>query len=134
MTFEGIKEPQRKLFYIAANISQSVEVKQRILDCPGLRDQLFEISKTLTTEVEILKIERDIDSKVRTTSEVAAQILYPGTDPDSSGRTGGGRGIARAAKLKEQIQKSGCRPRCLPRPMRSSPSSRRPRPCRQNSR
>ena len=65
MTFEGIEQPQRKMFYIAANISQSVEVKQRILQIQRLRDQFFELSKVLTTEVEILKIERDIDTKVQ---------------------------------------------------------------------
>jgi ATP-dependent Lon protease len=65
MTFDGIKEPQRKMYYIAANISQSVEVKQRLLQINRLRDQLFELSKILTTEVEILKIERDIDTKVQ---------------------------------------------------------------------
>ncbi len=65
MTFDGIKEPQRKMYYIAANISQSVEVKQRILQIQRLRDQFFELSKVLATEVEILKIERDIDTKVQ---------------------------------------------------------------------
>jgi len=65
MTFDGIREPQRKMYYIAANVSQSVEVKQRILQIQRLRDQFFELSKMLTTEVEILKIERDIDTKVQ---------------------------------------------------------------------
>ena len=46
-------------------IVQSVEVKQRILQTPALRDQLYELSKILTTEVDILKIERDIDTKVQ---------------------------------------------------------------------
>jgi len=65
MTFEGIKDPQRKMYYVAANLSQSVEIKQRVLQIRHLRDQLFELSKILTTEVEILKIERDIDTKVQ---------------------------------------------------------------------
>jgi ATP-dependent Lon protease len=65
MAYDGIKEPQRKMFYIASNLVQSVEVKQRILQTPALRDQLYELSKILNTEVEILKIERDIDTKVQ---------------------------------------------------------------------
>jgi ATP-dependent Lon protease len=65
MAYDGIKEPQRKMYYIASNIVQSVEVKQRILQTPALRDQLYEISKILSTEVDILKIERDIDTKVQ---------------------------------------------------------------------
>ena len=65
MAYEGIKEPQRKLYYIASNLVQSVEAKQRILQIQNLRDQLYELSKILTTEVDILKIERDIDTKVQ---------------------------------------------------------------------
>ncbi len=65
MAYEGIKEPQRKLFYMASNLVQSVEVKQRILEIHALRDQMYELSKILTTEVDILKIERDIDTKVQ---------------------------------------------------------------------
>jgi len=65
MAYDGIKEPQRKMYYIASNIVQSVEVKQRVLQTPALRDQLYEISKILSTEVDILKIERDIDTKVQ---------------------------------------------------------------------
>jgi ATP-dependent Lon protease len=65
MSFEGIKEPQRRLFYIASNLIQSVEVKQSILAVPNLREQLYELSKILTKEVDILKIEREIDGKVQ---------------------------------------------------------------------
>ena len=108
MTFEGIKEPQRKLFYMAANISQSVDVKQRILELPRLRDQLFELSKTLTTEVEILKIERDIDSKVQDNIQKSQRkffiqeqirILQDELGEDESS--------PELTKLKEQIQQSG---------------------------
>jgi ATP-dependent Lon protease len=65
MAYDGIKEPQRKLYYIASNIVQSVDVKQRVLQIQTLRDQLYEVSKILNTEVDILKIERDIDTKVQ---------------------------------------------------------------------
>jgi ATP-dependent Lon protease len=65
MAFEGVKEPQRKLYYMASNIVQSVEVKQRILQIQKLREQLYELSKILTGEIDILKIEREIDTKVQ---------------------------------------------------------------------
>ena len=65
MAYDGIKEPQRRMYYIASNLVQSVDVKQRILQIPALRDQLYELSKILSTEVDILKIERDIDTKVQ---------------------------------------------------------------------
>jgi ATP-dependent Lon protease len=65
LAFEGIKEPHRKLFYMAANLIQNVDVKQRLLQIQQLREQLYELSKILTTEIDILKIERDIDTKVQ---------------------------------------------------------------------
>jgi ATP-dependent Lon protease len=65
LAYDGIKEPQRKMYYMASNIIQSVEIKQRILQTPALRDQLSELSKILSSEVDILKIERDIDTKVQ---------------------------------------------------------------------
>jgi ATP-dependent Lon protease len=65
MTFDGIREAERKMFYIASNIQQSVETKQRVLQTHNLRDQLYELSKILTAEVDILKIEKDIDTKVQ---------------------------------------------------------------------
>ncbi|MFH0992004.1 MAG: endopeptidase La [bacterium] len=65
MSFDGIKEPQRKLYYMASNLVQSVDVKQRIIQTVHLREQLYELSKILNTEIDILKIEREIDTKVQ---------------------------------------------------------------------
>ncbi len=63
--YENIEEPDRKLFYVAANINQSIEVKQRILQHFTIRDQIYEIIKILLSEVDILKIEKEIESKVQ---------------------------------------------------------------------
>lgn len=65
IAFDGIKEPQRKLYYMASNLIQSVDIKQRILEIQHLREQLYELSKIFTTEIDILKIEREIDTKVQ---------------------------------------------------------------------
>ncbi len=64
-SYENIDEPDRKLFYVAANINQSVEVKQSILQKFTLKEQIYEIIKVLNSEVDILKIEKDIESKVQ---------------------------------------------------------------------
>jgi ATP-dependent Lon protease len=64
VAFENTKDPLRKLFYIASNILQSVEVKQKILDTPSMRDQLHELIRILNSENDVLKIEKDIDTKV----------------------------------------------------------------------
>ncbi len=63
--FENIDEPDRKLFYVAANISQSIEVKQTILQHFTLKDQFYEVIKILNSEIDILKIEKEIDNKVQ---------------------------------------------------------------------
>jgi ATP-dependent Lon protease len=65
VAFEAIREPQRRLFYMASNLVQSVETKQRVLSAQNIRDQLYELSKILNAEIDILKIEREIDTKVQ---------------------------------------------------------------------
>ncbi len=62
--YENIKDPHRKLFYVAANITLGVSVKQRILQLKDLRGQLFELTKILGSELALLKIEKEIDTKV----------------------------------------------------------------------
>ena len=64
VAFENTKDPQRKLFYIASNILQSVDVKQKILQLTNIREQLHEIIKVLNSENDVLKIEKEIDTKV----------------------------------------------------------------------
>lgn len=63
--FENIEEPDRKVFYAAANINQSIEVKQAILSKYSLKEQYYEVIKVLNSEIDILKIEKEIDSKVQ---------------------------------------------------------------------
>jgi ATP-dependent Lon protease len=62
--FENIKEPYRKLYYVGANISQSVSVKQGILQLKDLPKQLYETTKVLSSEIALLKIEKEIDNKL----------------------------------------------------------------------
>lgn len=63
--FDNIDEPDRKLFYVAANVNQQIDVKQKILQQFSLRDQLYEIIRLLNSEIEILKIEKEIEGKVQ---------------------------------------------------------------------
>ena len=62
--FENIKDPYRKLYYVGANVSQSVGVKQSILELKDLRQQLYEVTKILSSEIALLKIEKEIDTKL----------------------------------------------------------------------
>ncbi len=63
--FDNIEEADRKLFYAAANINQSIEVKQSILQKYTLKEQYLEVIKILNSEIDILKIEKEIDNKVQ---------------------------------------------------------------------
>ncbi len=63
--FENIPEPDRKLFYVAANINQSIIKKQSILKKSDLISQYYEVIKILTSENDILKIEKEIESRVQ---------------------------------------------------------------------
>ncbi len=63
--FENIEEPDRKLFYVAANINQLIEVKQNILEKFTIKEQYYEVIKILNSEIDILKIEKEIDNKVQ---------------------------------------------------------------------
>jgi ATP-dependent Lon protease len=63
--FDNIDEPDRKLFYVAANVNQQIDVKQKILQQFSLKDQLYEVIRLLNSEIEILKIEKEIEGKVQ---------------------------------------------------------------------
>ncbi len=64
VAFENTRDPLRKMFYIASNILQGVDVKQKILQLTGMREQIHELIRILNSENDVLKIEREIDSKV----------------------------------------------------------------------
>ncbi len=106
--FENIEEPDRKLFYVAANINQGMDVKQVVLQKFTLKEQFYEVIKILNSEIDILKIEKEIDSKVqeniaKTQRKFIIQeqikILQDelGDDEDTS---------PEVAKLRDQIKKA----------------------------
>ncbi len=74
--FENIKDPIRKLFFASANIHISVQVKQKILEKTNLKDQYFELNSILTSELEILKIEEEIDTKVQNQIQKTQKKYY----------------------------------------------------------
>jgi ATP-dependent Lon protease len=65
VSFENITEPDRKLYFAAANVNQAIDSKLKILKKNKLKDQYYELIKMLRGEVEILKVEKEIDHKVQ---------------------------------------------------------------------
>ncbi len=64
VAFENLKELDRRLFYVAANIQQPVNIKHAILEKFDLESQFIEVIRILKMEIEILKMDREIEEKV----------------------------------------------------------------------
>jgi ATP-dependent Lon protease len=76
VVFDNIKDPLQKLYYIAANLVQAVEVKQRLLKITTLKEQLLELARILSGEIDILKLEQEIDTKVHDTIQKSQRKYY----------------------------------------------------------
>lgn len=63
--FQNLEDPVRKLYYAAANVAQKVDVKQRILDADDVKAQYYELVQMLSNELELLRLEVEIDTKVQ---------------------------------------------------------------------
>jgi len=76
MAFDNIPDPRRKLFYIAAHLTKDLESKQHILEITDLRDQYLHLTALLVTELDILKIEQEIDEKVHQTIQKSQRKYF----------------------------------------------------------
>lgn len=109
VAFENIKEADRKLYYIASTINVDLKRKQKILEFDELPKQYYEIIYLITSELQVLNIEKEIDEKVqaemqknqrRFIAQEQIKILQDElgegyeTDPE-------------LVKMKEDIEKSG---------------------------
>ncbi|MCE1164319.1 MAG: endopeptidase La [Bacteroidetes bacterium] len=63
--YQNIPEADRKLYYMASNVSVDIESKQNILESDSLYTKYFEIIALLARELQVLNIEREIDAKVQ---------------------------------------------------------------------
>lgn len=63
-SFENFEEIDRKLYYAAANVNQSILNKQKILAALTFKEKYFELISGIKGEIDILKIEKEIDHKV----------------------------------------------------------------------
>ncbi len=67
VAFENIVDPVQSLYFVAANLLSKPDVKQRILEVPDLKGQYLELIRGLRDEIEVLKLEQEIDTKVQDT-------------------------------------------------------------------
>lgn len=64
-SYEVLKEYDRKLYFIASTLSVNIFDKQKILDVEGMYDKYFELITILVAETQVLKIEKEIETKVQ---------------------------------------------------------------------
>lgn len=74
--FEAIEDPLKKMYYAVANIQAKIETKQVILEKEDLLEQYFDLAKILSSELELLKLEEEIDSRVHETIQKTQKKYY----------------------------------------------------------
>ena len=74
--YDNIDDPKRKLYYAAANVNSKIEKKQEILNERSLKKQFFFLSSLLSSELELLKIEDEIDEKVHDSIQKTQKKFY----------------------------------------------------------
>ncbi len=106
VSFESLDDIARKLYFVAANIITKVESKQAILEIHNLDDQYLELVRLLHEEIEVLKLEQEIDTKVSDTIHksqrqflIQEQIRALQTELEEDGE-----GSPELAKLAEAIR------------------------------
>jgi len=74
--FDNIIDPSQKLYYGAANIRAPLSSKQIILDTTDIFRQYFELNKLLSNEIELKKLENEIDIKIQDTIQKNQRKYY----------------------------------------------------------
>jgi ATP-dependent Lon protease len=109
IAFDNIDDPVRRLYFIAASLISKSEVKQRILEIPDLKSQYLELIRILKEEIEVLKLEQEIDTKVQDTIQksqrqflIQEQIRALQTELEEEGEMS-----PELAKIAEGIREAG---------------------------
>lgn len=74
--YDNITDPLKKLYYAAANINTKPEKKQEILEQKSIKKQYYVLSQILSSEIELLKIEDEIDTKVSSSIQKTQKRYY----------------------------------------------------------
>lgn len=74
--FENIEDPLQKLYYAVANVKSDITQKQMILKERFLKRQLLQLTKILSSELELQKLEDEIDSKVHESIQKTQKKYY----------------------------------------------------------
>lgn len=76
IAYENISDPMRKLYFAAANISAKPEIKQKILEVPTLEAQYFQLAAILRQELDMLRLEEEVEGKVSSAIQKVQRKYY----------------------------------------------------------
>ncbi|MBL0176505.1 MAG: endopeptidase La [Ignavibacteria bacterium] len=76
IAYESMSDPARKLFYVSSNILVGVDIKQTLLMLERMDEQVYEVVRMLSHEIEIMKMEVEIDSKVHDNIQRSQRKYY----------------------------------------------------------
>lgn len=76
LSVEGIQKPQQVADYIAAYLECDYHKKQQILEIEELYHQLLFVTRLLKEEIEILKLEKTIDSMTREKMAKSQKVYF----------------------------------------------------------
>jgi ATP-dependent Lon protease len=65
LSFDSMEQPDQKFYYILANVDVPLQEKINLFSMKNLLEQYENLIKILTEEINILKIEQEIDDKVQ---------------------------------------------------------------------
>ncbi len=74
--FNNIENPSQKLYYAGANIRTKIDNKQKILEQIDIYQQFFELNKLLVSEIELVKLENEIDTKIHDSMQKNQRKYY----------------------------------------------------------
>lgn len=105
----NVEEPGRLADIVMAHLNLKVEQKQQVLEIINVTERLEKLFAILSSEIEILEIEKKIHGRVRKQMEKAQKEYYLGERMRAIQKELGRRDdhTAEIEELKEQIKKSG---------------------------
>lgn len=74
--YDNLTDPIRKLYFAAANIQQKIERMQKVLEQKTLKKQYLTMNKILAEELDLLRIESEVDEKVNSVLQKQQRKFY----------------------------------------------------------
>ncbi len=74
--YSASEDPLRKLYYAASTILVPVSLRQNILSLPDFEEQAMELIRLLRREVDVLRVEQEIDERVHAHIQKGQRKFY----------------------------------------------------------